>query len=256
MRWHLFEWLDQAWLPRPLRDGMRRYLAASYAATPLPALWAEPLGRLLERTAQTTIIDLGSGAAGPMPLVVDALAARGCHVNAVLTDLFPMDVATTAGGLAPRITAWPDPVDARMVPESLDGVRTMFAVFHHLQPADARQVLRDAFDRRRPIAIFEATSRSPAALLLSLVIPLLVLVMTPRIRPLRPSQLLFTYIVPLLPLLILWDGEVSHLRTYSVDELRRLTSDCQAPDYEWEIGTLSARGVPFSVPYLLGVPRR
>jgi len=37
-------------------------------------------------------------------------------------------------------------------------------------------------------------------------------------------QILFTYVVPILPLLIFWDGLVSQLRTYSVQELEEFTS--------------------------------
>ena len=128
----------------------------------------------------------------------------------------------------------------------------MFAAFHHLRTDDASRVLRDAFAQRQTIAVFEATSRTPAAILLSLLIPLLVLVLTPKVRPLTPAHLVFTYLVPILPLLIFWDGLVSHLRTYSVADLRALTSELNAPDYVWTIGSLSARGIPFTVPYLIG----
>ena len=77
MRLHVFEWLDQPWLPSPLRDAMRRYLAASYRTTPLPGLWAQPLAQLLRDTGESQIVDLGSGAAGPIHLVLEALRTRG-----------------------------------------------------------------------------------------------------------------------------------------------------------------------------------
>lgn len=253
MRLQLFEWLDQAWLPAALRDGMRRYLAASYASTPLPDLWAEPLAALLHDTGETRIVDLGSGAAGPVRLVLDALAQTGCEATATLTDLYPMSIDTAND---PRLRVCAAPVDARAVPATLAGVRTMFATFHHLPPPDAAGILRDAFEKRQAIAIFEATSRQPAAVLLSIVIPLLVLVMTPRVRPLTLSQLVFTYVIPLLPLLIFWDGFVSQLRTYMPADLGTITAGLQAADYHWDTGLLSARGVPFSVPYLIGRPRR
>lgn len=251
MRWHLFEWMDQPWLPRPLRDAMRHYLAASYAMTPLPALWATPLASLLRDTKQTRLVDLGSGASGPVRLVLDALRAHGVNASATLTDLYPVDMTTDADA---RLRPWPTPVDARAVPASLHGVRTMFAVFHHLRPADAARVLRDAFTQRQSIAVFEGTARTPAAIAVSLLIPLLVLVMTPRIRPLSAFQLVFTYLIPVLPILIFWDGLVSQVRTYSPAELGALIADLQDPTYHWEIGTLSAPGVPFSVPYLVGRP--
>ncbi len=228
MRLQLFEWLDQAWLPAVLRDGMRRYLAVSYASTPLPMLWAEPLARLLRNTSETRVVDLGSGAAGPVRLVLDALGQAGCVASATLTDLYPMSI-DTAGDT--RVRVWTAPVDARAVPAELTGVRTMFAAFHHLPPGDATGILRDAFEQRQAIAIFEATSRQPAAILLSMVIPLL-------------------------PLLVFWDGLVSQLRTYMPGDIETMTAGLQSADYRWETGLLSARGVPFSVPYVIGQPLR
>lgn len=52
---------------------------------------------------------------------------------------------------------------------------------------------------------------------------LMVLVMMPFIRPFKISRLIWTYAVPLTPLLTPIDGTVSCLRTYSVDEPRELT---------------------------------
>lgn len=148
MRLHLFEFLDQSWLPGFLRDAMRRYLAASYQSTPLPALWAEPLAQLLRDSGVSSIVDLGSGAAGPIHLVLEQLHRQGLSPTVTLTDLYP--VQSIAGGLrASQVKVWPDSVDARAVPPSLNGVRTMFAAFHHLRPGDASQVLRDAFAKRQ-----------------------------------------------------------------------------------------------------------
>lgn len=252
VRIHLFEWLDQSWLPGSLRDAMRRYLAASYRMTPLPTLWAEPLAHVLLETGGSSIVDLGSGASGPIHLVIEELQRFAVAPTVTLTDLYPVHLTAAEQRETPHVRAWPEPVDARAVPPSLRGVRTMFAAFHHLRTDDASRVLRDAFAQRQTIAVFEATSRTPAAILLSLLIPLLVLVLTPKVRPLTPAHLVFTYLVPILPLLIFWDGLVSHLRTYSVADLRALTSELNAPDYVWTIGSLSARGIPFTVPYLIG----
>ena len=103
----------------------------------------------------------------------------------------------------------------------------MFASFHHFRPQAAHGILRDAFEQQCPICIFEGTSRSGAAIASSLLIPLLVLRLTPLVRPLSWVQILFTYFVPILPLLIFWDGLVSQLRTYSVPELEEFTRHLQ-----------------------------
>ncbi len=147
-----------------------------------------------------------------------------------------------------------EPVDAARVPAALSGIRTMFASFHHFPPAAALGILRDAFEQGRPICIFEGTSRTPAAIASALLIPFMVLLLTPLVRPVSPVQILFTYLVPILPLLMFWDGFVSHLRTYSVQELAEFTRDLQSPRYRWEAGLIEIPRMPGGVPYLIGWP--
>jgi hypothetical protein len=255
MRRHLFEWEDQAWFPASLRTAMTSYLTAVYGITPLPKLWADCLTKAMTRDGVNEIVDLGSGSGGPVRRVVKELEDRGFRTNVTLTDLYP-----NASQLHPRpdeagsIRYWPEPVDAAEVPTSLSGLRTMFASFHHFRPLTAKGILRDAFEKRRPICIFEGTSRTPAAIASTLLIPLLVFVLTPFVRPLSWTQILFTYLVPILPLLIFWDGLVSQLRTYSVQELEEFTRPLESPEYRWEVGLIEIPRMPAGVPYLLGWP--
>jgi hypothetical protein len=106
------------------------------------------------------------------------------------------------------------------VPRGLDGFRTLFNAFHHFRPELARRILADAVAARRPIAVFEVVSRRLLPLVGLLLSPLNVLVLMPFVRPRRWSWLFFTYVVPVIPLFVLWDGVVSWLRIYSEPELR------------------------------------
>lgn len=140
------------------------------------------------------------------------------------------------------------------VPPKLTGVRTMFSAFHHFRPDAARGILKDAFEHRRTICVFESGSGTPLGMVAMLGVPLAVLVLMPFARPSRWAHLLFTYLIPLLPFLMLWDGMVSMLRIYSLDQMRRLTADFRAPDYHWELGHIKVRGIPDRLPYLIGRP--
>ena len=66
--------------------------------------------------------------------------------------------------------------------------------------------------------------------------PILVLVVTPFIRPFRWPRLLFTYPLPLVPLTCLWDGFVSQLRAYTPDELKNLATTLGDAGYQWNAG--------------------
>jgi len=112
----------------------------------------------------------------------------------------------------------------------------------------------DAFERRRPICIFESGSGTLLGLAAMLGVPLAVLALMPFARPFRWAHLLFTYLIPLTPLIVLWDGIVSMLRIYSPEQMQKLTEDLRAPDYFWEFGQVKVRGIPDGLPYLVGRP--
>ena len=144
-------------------------------------------------------------------------------------------------------------VDATRVPVTLPGVRTLFSGFHHFAPKAARAVLEDAVRTRQPIAVFEASHRSVAALFAITFSPLFVLLVTPAIRPFRISRLFWTYLVPLIPLLVLFDGVISSLRIYTPTELLELTAGLGGDDYQWEAGEDRGAG-PLPTTYLIGYP--
>ena len=76
----------------------------------------------------------------------------------------------------------------------------------------------------------------------------------PLASPFRWAYLLVTYLIPLTPLIILWDGIVSMLRIYSTEQMQELTADLQAPDCSWELGHFTVSGIPGGLPYLIGRP--
>jgi hypothetical protein len=145
-------------------------------------------------------------------------------------------------------------VNALCVPPELAGFRTLFSSFHHFKPAEARALLRDAVASRCGIGIFEGTQRRPIVMLGMLLTTLLVWLITPLIRPFRWEQLLWTYLLPVVPLVVLFDGIVSCLRTYTVTELAAFTAELSGSGYAWEVGEARVQGLLSPVTYLIGYP--
>lgn len=249
-RLHLFEFGDQRWFPKALRDAETGYLTAAYRFFPLPALWADKIATVLAQGKTADVVDLCSGSGGAMPWIVDDLTKRGFDVRIKLTDLYP----NPNSAAHPRISWITGPVDAAHVPAGLPGVRTMTSAFHHFRPEQAKSILQDAFDRRQAICIFESGQGTWLGIASMIGVPVAVLVLMPFARPFRWPYFVFTYVIPLLPLIILWDGIVSMLRVYSPERLREMTSEMQASDYAWEIGRIHARGIAGGLPYLIGKP--
>lgn len=233
---------------------MTDYLAAVTVRTHPYAAAVEPLTNMLQSNGARRVRDLCSGAGGPWPVLLPTLSASlpglslelsDAYPNTSALDHFPPGSPVTYRGTALRATD--------TLPRDGSAI-TLFSSLHHFRPADATQILRNAEDAQSPIAIFEATHRSPLALVAMCVVPIVVLLVTPQIRPLRWWRLLLTYIVPVLPVAIWWDGLVSCLRTYTRDELLAMTSSLHAGDMAWTCEEVRRAGQPLPMTMLIGVP--
>lgn len=252
-RMHLVELEDLPWFPAVLRDGGTAYLEFAVRSSGHAKALIPTVLRGLAAASATRMIDLCSGGGGPVRLVTDALPTP---IDVVLTDLYPNPAAFAhaAEGSKARIEGRTQPVDATDVPQDLVGFRTIFNAFHHFRPEVARKVLADAVAKRQPIGVFEVVSREPLMLLAMLLTPLSVTLSMPGWRPFRWQWVLWTWLIPLMQPFVLWDGLVSWLRIYSVEELRELVAGIDSPDWEWEIGTIKLGSAPAHATYLLGRP--
>ncbi len=235
MRVHLVEIHDLPFCPPSLRDALTDFLAFSENLAGAYDPVAPLLRRAVERAGARRIIDLCSGAGGPWR----RLAAH-VGVPVVLTDQYPHDGDVRT-------------VDARAVPEALDGFRTIFTAFHHFRPVEARAILADAVQRGQGIGVFEIARRAPLEIAVVGLTWLGTLASVPFIRPWRWSRFAWTYLPPVLPLLGTFDGVVSCLRTYSQPELRDLVRGLDT--YDWDIGDFRGRWSPLRGSYLIGVPK-
>lgn len=266
-RIHLFEIEDFNWFPGWLRACLTRLIVIMHRALGTSEALAELVARALKESNTSNIIDLCSGSGGPMIDVVRILRERPGFegIKLTLTDLYPsMDAARRINNQeGSDISYLTSPVDATKIdgdeagPMGLAGLRslrTMVSSFHHMRPEGARKILESAQRSRQPICIFEISDNRTPTFLWWLALPInfvMCLLITPLARPMTVRQLVFTYIVPIIPLCFAWDGAVSNARTYTLDDLDELLSGLRSEDYRWEKGVTGGRAKKL---YLLGIP--
>ncbi len=209
----------------------------------------------LEKSGTKQIIDLGSGGGGGLIWLNSELKKDIPDLKIILTDYYPnISAFNFTKKKAGNIEFVEKPMDARKVPRELKGLRTLFLSFHHFKPTDAQQILQNLIDTHSAIAIFEAQERSLASIIAMLFSPLTVLLTTPFIRPFKMGRILFTYLIPIVPLFVLWDGVVSALRTYSLKEMNGMVDSLKGKDnYDWEINKVKSE--PSVLLYLLGTKK-
>ena len=237
-RFQLFEFNDQSWLPGFFRRGTYGFLDALSQTAGFHKRMAPIIDDALQRSGADRIVDLGSGFGGT---ILDVPAELGRTIPITLTDRFPEREALAAlagDDVSVRLEA----IDASDVPDDLTGLRTVINTFHHMSPETVQGTLQDAVDHGQPLVMLELSERRWSTVLTSPFIALAVLFLMPLVRPMRLSYLFFTYLVPLLPLIIFWDGLVSHLRSYTIAELEDFTRRVDATGYDWSIQRVTMGG--------------
>ena len=196
-------------------------------------------------------MDFCAGAGGPTPYIEKNLNRRlgpmdsDGHTDAVNGDHSGVDFVLT--DIAPHLEAWgevakksdnlyfiPTSIDATNAPQDLlqslsrgDSTdkkvfRLFFLAFHHFDDPLATQIIRNSLATSDGFGIFELQARTFSSFVtISMMWPLLLLV-TPFYFWRSPGHLFFTYVIPVIPFVLVFDGYVSSLRTRTADEILRM----------------------------------
>lgn len=252
-RVHALEWEDLRWFPKNWRDYSTDYLCFFATKFDIYKPVLPFLKKGIANSGQPAWVDCASGGGGGVVNLAKELKNEVANLKITLTDFYPnIKAFERTQQEAPTVFDYESiSINAMRLPDHLQGkFRTLFGAFHHFRPNDARAILQDAVDSGSPIAIFEPVGRNFGSWFSMLFVPLNVLLLTPFIRPFRWQVLPFIYLLPVIPLYILWDGVASILRTYSEKELEEMVASLQHKErFEWEIGKTNGT-IP--VYYLLG----
>ena len=257
MKFRGFEFEDQPWFPVIIRDSMTDYLRFLFRVFKLYKPVLPILKDALRQTKSNHVLDLCSGSGGAVEMIYENLKVTfNKDILITLSDLYPSELTyqylseKTHGGISGIKT----PVDAADVPYDIKGFRTIFSGFHHFEKQKATDVLKNAVEAGKGIAIFDGGNKSLWMILLIIIVhPVLLFFCTPFFRPFRLSRYIFTYLIPIIPFCAIWDGIISIVRLYSPDELLQIARNADNSNYIWTSGKVKNK-FGMSIAYLVGYP--
>lgn len=253
-RLQLFEFEDLPFFPRIIREFMTDYLAGLFRLLPLYDRAVPIIAEHLKQAKSREILDLCSGSGGPWPRLLPRVVANAGDIAICFSDRYP-----PRGGCPPleegrSVAYFPRPVDARALPPEVRGLRVLFTALHHFSPVEVRSMLTQAAEAQVPLLAFELTERSLKTLLAVLLTPLLVWVITPFLRPFSLERLIWTYAIPLVPLMALLDGLLSIFRAYSCSEFLKLAREANNYDAHISCGKVASVLLPDMTYFALYFP--
>ncbi|MDF1821545.1 MAG: hypothetical protein P1U64_08230 [Alcanivoracaceae bacterium] len=258
MRIQAFEFMDLPQTPRVLRDSVVESLGNAMRWSGVCKTAAPVFGEFFNRLENDTVLDLCSGSGEPAAAMLEALKDSGGKLpRFMVSDLFPVvhHMAQAASKHPDHIEVISSPLDATDVPAVYaHGGRMVVSAFHHFPPALARRILEDSAKKGKPIFIMEPMTRKGRGALHMGVYFVAANFLNPFLsKQDRLLKALFTYLIPLIPLMATWDGLVSIVRMYTREDFEALVEGIDT-DFHWEFRQVTS-GLDSTVSIYMGWPR-
>lgn len=143
-------------------------------------------------------------------------------------------------------------VDPHHFSSALNGLYISVNSFHQFRPEEAKAILSEIALRRQPVVVVEGNNDSLWQVFgMTVIVPLTVLLTASFVKPFRWSRIFFTYLIPILPIVIFIDGFLALFKLYAPADLDELTSSIAVTDYVWRSGKMD-NGRGGKIIYLIG----
>ncbi|MCF6175194.1 MAG: hypothetical protein L3J71_05470 [Victivallaceae bacterium] len=253
------EFHETAYCPAWLRDYLTDFLSFfTYHMNPYKPVCLL-LKNALVQSKQTQIVDFCTGNGRYMIKILRNINGADGGCQATVCDKFPnqqsvKELAVLSGGQVEYMAESVDLLDIQQMPA---GFRTIFSGIHHFDETTIKIFLRSAIEQGCGVAFFDYTKRTWFNIIIpALLVPGLVWGVTPFIRPFSWRRLLFTYIIPLVPLLVMVDGCISNWKAYSPAEFTAMVAEFTDTKHEWQIGEQRSIFGTCPITYLIGYPKK
>ncbi|NMM47104.1 hypothetical protein [Marinigracilibium pacificum] len=200
--------------------------------------------KIIQEKNIVKVYDIGSGGGGAIPNLIEDLKSKNIKIPEItLTDLYPNQ---NAAKIIEESSEGKAHYDLRSL-NALDVIKeisndqstlvTVFNMFHHLDEPAAQKFLAVAKEKELNLLIVEPLDKSVFQILINILVTLILSpILNLFILPVRLSRFIFSYLIPIVPVVTCFDGIFSVLRLYSVSHLNQITP--KGNNYLWEAGKL------------------
>lgn len=228
----LSEFGDLSWVPSLYHIYLRKYLVFFYKLFGYYKLWVPCFTRFLEQTAQKTYMECCSGAGDPLPLIVGQTENQTtANKKFLLSDIQPHSQFTEHfnNNEDSPFHYIESSIDITLEQNNHPHPKIFINSFHHLTPEQVDNLLINNLKNGYSLLILEYVRKTPMGYLSMLISPLIIALTLPFVVSPRhlPVMALFTYLLPLFPLMLLWDGIISCAHEYNGHDLEKIVEKNQ-----------------------------
>lgn len=224
----VFEFGDLECVPVLYHIYLRKYLVFFYKVFGYYKLWVPGFLSFIKKIHAKTIMDCCSGDGDPLVLIDRCLDQDQVEsINYLLSDIRPSkEVIERFNRSSGRFRYVESAIDVTNITEDFDYPKVFINSFHHFSSQQVEMIFDKNFSRKNEIIILEYVRNTPLGYVSMFVGPIVVMLTLPFVVSLRhlPIMALFTYAIPLFPLMLLWDGIVSCAHEYGRRDLANIVA--------------------------------
>jgi hypothetical protein len=225
-RKQIFQFSNQKWFPsflkRDMYEFMSWFVGKVNAAKPFLPVLEEVIGHTQTKTIINIDSKIGAGIETVLPLLPE-----GSEVINVELEKFSTHNK---------------------------GTYTFINSFHQLDEKKAKYYLTQIADSGNSVAVLEGNNDSLWQVVgMTIFVPLTVILSAPFVQPFRITRLIFTYLIPILPVITMLDGFLALFKLYNPNDLNELVSTIPVKNYVWKSGKAD-NGRGGKIIYLMGYP--
>ena len=233
MQKKLFEFGDLFWVPEFYHAFLRRFMGALYKVFGYHRLWLPELNRFINK-AGGTVMDPCAGSGYVNELLMKELGKKDLrfYLSDFMIDKNP-EFRERINNLGDdRIHYLEQPIDVLKDNPDFRCPKIFINSFHHFDNEQVAQIFKLNLSHGDDVLVLEYCDNSFMSYLSMLLGPLVAMIMLPFIteRRLLLVTAIFTYLIPVVPLMLLWDGIVSSLRCYSNKSIKAVLKDAGFDD--------------------------
>ena len=225
MQKKLFEFGDLFWVPEFYHAFLRRFMGALYKIFGYHKLWMPELNAFIEKSGGK-VLDPCAGSGYVDALLIKEMKQQDLqfYLSDFMIHKNPEFREHINNLDDPRIHYLEQSIDVLQDNPDFRCPKIFINAFHHFDDEQVAQICKLNLSHGDDILVLEYCDNAFVSYLSMLFGPLIAMILLPFITERR--QLLvtavFTYLIPIVPLMLLWDGLVSNLRCYSHRSLKNI----------------------------------
>ena len=232
MRLQLFEFGDLENIPRVYHDFLREFMGFLYRNLHIHKLWLQEINLFIEQNNKIHDPCAGSGDVNYyIEKEIDENIDFQFILSDIMTDRVPRFAKTINSLKRRRLTYLEYSLDLLKASDSVYP-KIFINAFHHFTPEQVKVILNQQAKKKQDMLILEYCQKTLMSYFSMIMGPFMSMILFPFIIKKKDliSGFILTYIIPIIPFMLLWDGFISCFRTYSENDLMQVLNELEIKD--------------------------